>query len=80
MSLGSGGCPLVGPPRPDRGKKRGSAYGAVRSSRSETYFSGEDCILLQASEIRPQSCGGEVRPGWTTQSPTRTIPVSTQRT
>jgi len=58
----------------------GSAYGTVRSSRSETYFSGEDCILLQASEIRPQSCEGEVRPGWTMQSPTRTIPVSTQRT
>lgn len=50
----------------------GRAYGAVRSSCSETYFSDEDCVLLQTSESRMQPFVGEVRPGRRTQSPTHT--------
>ena len=37
--------------------------------RSRTYFSIEDCVLLQKVTARAQSFGGEVRPGCRTQSP-----------
>ena len=37
--------------------------------RSRTYFSIEDCVLLQKVTARAQSFGGEVRPGRRTQSP-----------
>ena len=36
--------------------------------RSRTYFSVEDCVLLQKVTARAQSFGGEVRPGRRTQS------------
>ena len=35
---------------------------------SGTYFSHEDCVLLQTTGVRPQSSGGEVRSGRETQS------------
>lgn len=45
----------------------------VRWSCSGTYFSGEDCVVLQTSEIRMQSSGGEVSSGRRTQSPIRVL-------
>lgn len=45
----------------------------VRWSCSGTYFSGEDCVVLQTSEIRMQSSAGEVSSGRRTQSPIRVL-------
>lgn len=53
--------------------------GAVAAGwlRSGTYFSCENCDVLQTAEGGAQSCGGEVRSGWRTQFPIRPASRST---
>ena len=59
--------------RADRGEKRGMGLRHSALLLIGGYFSGEDCAFLQTSENRPQSYGGEVRPGWRTQSSIRVL-------
>ena len=69
------GCEAVSPPGATRTRPYETApvcaerpCGLCRP-RSRTYFSIEDCVLLQKVTARAQSFGGEVRPGRRTQSP-----------